>query len=175
MKKTLTSMLALITGLLMGCSSPRNPPATVQHVDLKKYMGKWYEIASFPNHFQKGCRCTTAQYTLQKNNVLVLNRCIKNNNKNFSTAKGKAWVPNENDNSKLKVRFFWPFSGNYWILYLESHYENVLVGSPNRKYLWILSRKKTMGDTTYQKIVGIAKEKGYDVNKLRKTIQNCTN
>jgi len=162
-------------GLLTSCNSTKNPPATVKQVDLHKYMGKWYEIASFPNRFQKGCRCTTAQYTLQGDKVLVLNRCIKNNNKNFTQAKGRAWAPDSNDKSKLKVRFFWPFSGDYWILYLEPHYQNVLVGSPSRKYLWILSRQKTMDNETYEKIVAIAKEKGYDVSKLRKTVQNCSN
>lgn len=157
----------------MGCSSKQAPPSTAKQVDLHRYMGKWYEIASFPNRFQKGCRCTSAQYILQGDKVLVLNRCIKYNNNYFSEAKGKAWVTNKNDYSKLKVRFFWPFTGDYWILYLDLNYQHVLVGTPSRKYLWILSRSKTMDDSTYQKIVNIAKEKGFDVSKLRKTLQDC--
>ena len=173
MKRIVIITLALLVSSVLGCSSSHNPPSTATHVNLKRYMGKWYEIASFPNHFQKDCRCTYAQYTLVGDYVSVLNRCIKGHNKNFSTAKGKAWAPNKNDFSKLKVQFFWPFRGDYWILYLSPDYTNVLVGSPNRKYLWILARKPQMSNTTYKKLIVIAQQKGYDIKKLIKTKQNC--
>lgn len=172
--KTLLTLLLSFT--LLGCSDPQDPPTTAKNVNLQKYMGKWYEIASFPNRFQKGCRCTTAEYHLTKpNRVSILNRCIKNQNKDFTQAKGKAWAPDINDPSKLKVQFFWPFRGNYWILYLDKNYQYVLIGAPKRQYLWILARTKTLQKTTYNKLVNIAKEKGFDVRKLKMTQQNCNN
>lgn len=175
MKKITTYLLLLMSLALLGCKTPKDAPTTVKNVNIKKYLGKWYEIASFPNRFQRGCRCTSAQYGLIKNNRLsVLNRCIKYQNTHYSDAKGVAWAPNPNNFSKLKVRFFWPFSGDYWILYLDKHYGYVLVGSPNREYLWILARHKTLALKTYKKLVTIAKQKGYDVKKLKKTLQNCS-
>lgn len=173
--KTFFTSLLLFSALLCGCTSPKNPPSTAQQVNLKEYMGTWYEIASFPNRFQKGCRCTSAEYKLLNNKVSVLNRCIKGDNQYFSEAKGVAWLANKNDPSKLKVRFFWPFKGDYWILYVAPDYQYALVGSPKRNYLWILSRKKIMDEMTYQKLIKIAKQKGFDTSKLVKTTQNCNN
>ncbi len=162
------------TGLLMGCTVPKNAPTTAATVDVKRYMGKWYEIASFPNHFQKGCRCTTAQYSLLENNkISVVNRCVRGGKNEISVAHGTAWAPNSRDFSKLKVQFFWPFSGNYWILFLVPDYSAVLVGSPNYKYLWILSRTPQLDTATYEKLLSVAQQKGYNILNLRKTLQNC--
>ena len=146
---------------------------TVPNVDLKKYAGKWYEIASFPQRFQKNCNCTTAEYTLtDKDFVVVENRCKKDSvNGKSSYIKGKAFVVANSGNAKLKVQFFWPFKGKYWIIDLAHDYSYAVVGHPNKKYLWILSRTATMKDTTYQKIVSTIKEKGFDISKIKLTKQ----
>lgn len=146
---------------------------TVPYVDLKKYAGKWYEIASFPQRFQKGCNCTTAEYTpTDKGYVIVENRCNKDSiNGKQSYIKGKAFVVENSGNAKLKVQFFWPFRGKYWIIELADDYSYAVVGHPNRKYLWILSRTPSINDTTYQQIISRLKEKGFDVSKIRLTKQ----
>ena len=102
---------------LFGCAA-QPPLETVQHVDLQKYAGKWYEIASFPTRFQAGCQATTATYTLSpEGHVVVENRCRRDSlNGELSYIKGKAWVEPNSGNAKLKVQFFWPFRGKYWIL-----------------------------------------------------------
>ena len=146
---------------------------TVPIVDIKKYMGKWYEIASFPQRFQKGCHCTTAEYTLsEKGYVIVENRCNKNS-MDGPTAyiKGKAFVEANAGNAKLKVQFFWPFTAKYWIIDLADDYQYAVVSHPNKKYLWILSRTPTMEAMTYAKIITRLKEKGFDLSKLRITQQ----
>lgn len=171
MLKKLVLMLSIF---LVGCATYKNPPSTVSHVDLDKYMGRWYEISSFPNSFQRGCECTTATYALQGKKVSVLNQCYKGDNLKLSQAKGRAWSVNAG-NSQLKVQFFWPFRGNYWILYLTSGYKQVLVGSPNRKYLWILSRTPKISIEKYKYLVNIAKKKGFDITKLVNTRQSCWN
>ena len=149
---------------------------TVRNFDLTQYMGKWYEIALLPNHFQKNCQCTTAQYALKNNHTMsIRNRCLKINQNRFTEALGKGWIPNKNEPSKLKIRFIWPFSGDYWILYLQNDYQYVLVGSPSHNYLWILSRKKAMPAKIYQKLINIARAHGFDPNKIHKTKQNCSN
>lgn len=146
---------------------------TVPYVDLKKYAGRWYEIASFPQSFQKGCNCTTAEYTLtDKGFVIVENRCNKGSmNGKQSYIKGKAFVVENSGNAKLKVQFFWPFKGKYWIIDLAEDYSYAVVGHPNRKYLWILSRTPKMIETIYQQIIVRIKEKGFDISKIMRTNQ----
>ena len=146
---------------------------TVPYVDLNKYAGKWYEIASFPQRFQKGCNATTAEYKVtDKGFVIVENRCNKDSiNGKPSYIKGKAFVVENSGNAKLKVQFFWPFKGKYWIIDLADDYSYAVVGHPNRNYLWILSRTATMNDAIYQQIVSRIKEKGFDISKLKRTTQ----
>lgn len=146
---------------------------TVQNVDLNRYAGKWYEIASFPQRFQKGCFCTTATYTLsEKDYVIVENRCNKDSiNGKESYIKGKAFAVKNSGNAKLKVQFFWPFKGKYWIIDLADNYEYAVASHPNKKYLWILSRTPQMEEDTYQQILSRLKEMGFDLTNLRKTVQ----
>ena len=142
----------------------------VPHVELEKYLGKWYEIAHLPAKFEEGCNETTATYTLSKDgSISVLNQSTKNGK--IKQAKGKAKIVDKNSNAKLKVTFFWPFYGDYWIIKLGNNYDYSVVGTPNRKYLWILSRTPQMNDNLYSQIIEYVKSKGFEVNKLIKTLQ----
>jgi len=142
----------------------------ISHVELEKYLGKWYEIAHLPAKFQEGCDETTATYTLLKDgNISVLNQCTKNGK--MKQAKGKAKIVDKDSNAKLKVTFFWPFYGDYWIIKLGDEYDYSVVGTPDRKYLWILSRTPQMNDKLYSQLLEYAKSKGFDVNKVIKTLQ----
>lgn len=158
---------------LLSVVSISQPLQTVPHVDLKKYAGKWYEIASFPQRFQKGCFGTSVEYTLtDKDYIIVENRCNKDSiDGKLTKIKGKAFVVENTGNAKLNVQFFWPFKGKYWIIDVSDDYSYAVVGHPNRKYLWILSRSPTMKDTTYQKIIFKIKEKGFDISKIKITQQ----
>lgn len=146
---------------------------TVKSVDLKKYCGKWYEIASYSQRFQKGCHCTTAEYTLcDKDYVIVENRCNKDSiTGKESYIKGKAFIEKNTGNAKLKVQFFWPFKGRYWIIDLADDYSYAVVSHPNRKYLWILSRTASMNLEIYAQILSRLKEKGFDLSKIKTTFQ----
>lgn len=146
---------------------------TVPNVDLKKYLGKWYEIASYPQRFQKGCHCTTAEYSIsEKGYIIVENRCNKYSvSGKQAYIKGKAFVQKNSGNAKLKVQFFWPFRGKYWVIDLADDYSYAVVSHPNRKYLWILSRTPKMNDTVYQQILQRLQEKGFDLKKLKITVQ----
>jgi apolipoprotein D and lipocalin family protein len=148
---------------------------TVPAVDLQKYMGKWYDIASFPQRFQKGCHCTTAEYELtDKGYVRVINSCRKDSpTGKITVAKGKAFVVEGSNNAKLKVQFFWPFRGDYWIIDLAQDYSYAVVGAPDRKYLWILSRTTKIDEGLYQDIVNRIAQKGFDISKLQRTDQSC--
>ena len=146
---------------------------TVSYVDLAKYAGKWYEIASYPQRFQKGCHCTTAEYSLSdKGYVIVENRCNRDSiNGKSSYIKGKAFVEKNSGNAKLKVQFFWPFRGKYWIIDLADDYSYAVVSHPNKKYLWILSRTPQMDTQVYNQILLRLKNKGFDLDKIQKTSQ----
>jgi apolipoprotein D and lipocalin family protein len=145
-----------------------NTLEVVPHVELKKYLGKWYEIARLPARFQEGCTDTTATYTLSEDgSISVLNECRRNGK--VKQAKGKAKIIDKNSGAKLKVTFFWPFYGDYWIINLGKDYDYAVVGTPNRKYLWILSRTLQMDDKLFSQLIESVKSKGFNVNNLIKT------
>ena len=172
MKKEIiaTTALAGLGIAALALASKNKPLETVSHVDLEKYLGKWYEIAAFPQGFEKGCSCTFAEYSLDDNGrIIVKNSCMKDGE--HKVADGKASVTDKKTNAKLEVQFQWPFSGKYWIIALARDYSYAMVGHPNRKYLWILNRKPKMDDMTYNHLVLVAAGKGFDVRKLVKTEQ----
>jgi apolipoprotein D and lipocalin family protein len=180
-KYILPIFIGIIASILLGvvgCTymgkEPSSPLQTVSHVDLTRYMGMWYEIARYPNSFQKGCVGSRATYALRDDGkVSVLNECYDGSfSGKLRSAKGKAWVVDKETNSTLKVSFFWFFAGDYWIIDIADDYSYVVVGHPKRKYLWILSRNKEMDKETYQGILRrLVEIHHYDTSKLIKTIQ----
>ena len=159
----------------IGAFAQGQPLETVPAVDLQKYVGKWYEIAAFPQRFQKGCHCTAAEYEMtDKGYVRVINSCRKDSPAGkLTVAKGKAYVVKGSNNAKLRVQFFWPFRGDYWIIDLAPDYGYAVVGAPDRNYLWILSRTTKMDEGLYQEIVNRIAQKGFDISKLQRTDQSC--
>lgn len=147
------------------------PVASVASVDLGRYAGKWYEIASFPMFFQRQCvGDTSASYALDaEGRVEVRNRCRTENG--FDEAKGVATVVEGWRNSRLKVSFFWPFKADYWVLGLDDDYRWAVVGNPNRKYLWVLSRTPQLPKPLLDAALAAAAAQGYDLSQLRYTPQ----
>ncbi|MGB5661484.1 MAG: lipocalin family protein [Thermoanaerobaculia bacterium] len=168
-----------VSTALLGCSKTTTErlqlPAleAVPEVDLERYLGTWYEIASYPQRFQEGCTGTTATYTLQSDGEIdVLNKCRKGNlDGPEDVAEGRARLVDRETNAKLEVSFFGPFWGDYWIIDLGPNYDYAVVGHPSRDYLWILSRTPTLDETTYDGILSRLEEKGYPLEPLRKTQQ----
>ncbi|HYG97632.1 MAG TPA: lipocalin family protein [Terriglobales bacterium] len=146
---------------------------TVDRVDLGSYVGTWYEIARYPNRFQRKCvGDTKAMYTLRPDGkIRVVNACRQKNGE-IDEARGTAKVVDKATNAKLKVTFFWPFSGDYWIIGLGDRYEYAIVGDPSRKYLWILSRSPNMAPTLYDRAIAQIEAAGYDPSKLMRTPQS---
>ena len=159
--------------ILLRAQTEQAPMQVVPSVDLARYAGRWYEIARYPNRFQRSCASdTSATYTLRPDGkITVLNEC-KTPEGRMKSAKGTARVASaKGPNTKLKVTFFWPFSGNYWIIGLDPDYRWVLVGEPGRDYLWILSREPRLDEALYKQILEQAKQQGYDTERLIKTRQ----
>jgi len=150
------------------------PLQVAEHVDLERYLGTWYEIASFPTRFQRGCSATTATYALRGDgDIEVVNRCRKGGLTGPVTeARGKAWVVDTQTNARLKVQFFWPFRGDYWILEVGPEYDYAVVGNPTRQYLWILCRTPRMDEALYESLLErLERDFRYDVDRLRLTAQ----
>ena len=173
-------LVTLFFGIaLIGCSKTTTeqlqlpPLEAVQEVDLERYLGTWYEIASYPQRFQEGCTATTATYTLRSDGEIdVLNKCRKDSlDGPEDVAEGRARVVDTTTNAKLKVSFFGPFWGDYWIIDLDPDYQWAVVGGPKRKYLWILSRTPQMDPALYDEIVARLPAKGYGPDGLKKTLQ----
>jgi apolipoprotein D and lipocalin family protein len=149
------------------------PLEVLPFVDVQKYLGTWYEIATIPQRFQKGCVGVTAQYSLRKDgDIEVINTCRQGTlDGKIRAVHGKAWVVDKKTNAKLRVRFFWPFSGAYWVIGLDADYQWAIVGHPDRKYLWILSRTPQMDDALYDELLKLIAVQGYDLTLIKKTLQ----
>ena len=181
----LTSVILIGLGMFAICSARiggpgRAPLSTVGQVDVERYAGLWYEIAKIPNRFQRTCATgTTAFYSLRKDGRIdVLNRCIKKNGTQI-TAKGIARVVDTRSNARLKVSFvrflgislFW---GDYWIIGLGSEYEYAIVGTPSRKYGWVLSRTPTLQPEQLEHIFSQLRDNGYDPDQFEVTVQDSS-
>lgn len=148
------------------------PVSSVAQVDLARYVGKWFEIASFPMFFQRKCiGNTTAEYARNTDgSVAVTNRCDTADGS--TQAQGKATVVEGTGNAQLKVSFFWPFRADYWVIGLDPEYRWVVVGNPNRKYLWVLSRTPTLQPELMDAALLSAKTQGFDLSQLKYTRQD---
>jgi len=168
---------AATAGIMAGCASQKRPQAptlpTVDHVVLERYVGVWYEIARLPNRFQTQCaRNIKAEYQLVEGGMQVRNSCVQANGKTRS-ATGFAKVEPGSGNARLRVSFFRPFYGPYWVLALDREYAWSLVGSPDRKQLWILSRTPHLPQDVQQRIIARAAELGFATESLLFTPQDA--
>lgn len=181
MKKKIISIINLAL-LIMACSSPQenNLPqlVTVKQVDLKKYIGLWYEIARIPNSFQVQCAYgTTAEYKIDDDgDIIVVNSCYDDEGK-IDVAEGLAKVVDKKTNTKLEVSFFSilgirPFWGDYWIIGLDDNYQWAVVGTPSRKYGWVLSRAPSLPDSTMKNIFKLLKSQNYSPDDFELSRQN---
>ncbi|WP_269899964.1 lipocalin family protein [Paenalcaligenes faecalis] len=165
-----------IAATLLGCTAMDSNLTTQADVDLNKYMGKWYEQARLPNRFQKDCiGDVEAEYVLTSNTTIsVTNQCLqKDGSVAVASGEGRLAKAGEVNLAKLEVRFapewmsWLPFVwGDYWILRLEGNYEYSLVGTPNREYLWVLSRNKNADPEVVQQLFNYAQTQGFDINHM---------
>ena len=167
--------LSIIFLALSLTAQSSNELQTVSSVNIDSYMGKWYEYARYSNSFQRKCGGTTAEYKLIGHKVQVINTCERLDKEGkLQVAQGTALISDTATNSKLKVSFVpffqrwgW-FGGKYWIIELGDNYEYAVVGEPNRKFLWILSRTKNLPQETYDYLIDrLENVHHYDTSKLK--------
>jgi apolipoprotein D and lipocalin family protein len=176
MKTSLAMLMSMCALILASCAEieSRQPLQTVASVDLVRYAGTWYEIARLPMWFQRHCVDSKAIYTLRPDGTIgVHNECITDTG-GLDQVEGIATIVDIQTNAKLAVTFDNFFArlvgpsreGNYWILDLDPDYQTALVGTPNRRYLWMLSRSPQLDGATYQRMVGKAQQLGFPVSGL---------
>ncbi len=171
-------LTVLLLPLFAACAQvPANAPQTVAAVDLPRYVGQWHEVARFPNRFEDGrglnCVDVTATYAQRPDGQIgVVNRCRNAADGGAERiADGRAYVVEGSNGARLRVTFFWPFYGDYWVIALDPDYRWVVVGDPRRDYLWVLSRTPRMDAASYARAVAAAQAQGFDVTKLQRTSQ----
>lgn len=168
----------MLAGLLLAARPgwAKTAPPTVPHVDVTRYAGRWYELARLPMFFQRKCASdVTATYTLRPNGTVdVLNECLRSNGKPARAHGSAKLATRDGSNAKLKVTFFWPFSGQYWILDLDPDYRWAMVGTPDRKYLWVLSRTPTLDPAVLERLLAQAQALGYPTDRIIHTKQEAT-
>ena len=143
----------------------KNSP--VAKLDLKKYSGTWYSLYSIPTIFDKGSRETTTKYTLNKEGYYnVITTYKKPGDEKVYSRSSKIFPSDEGRSGELQAQFVWPIKVDYWIIELADDYSYVVVGHPDRKFLFIMSRNQTMPKKTQDEIVARCREKGYEVSKL---------
>lgn len=175
--KTIIFLVLIFSMQLHGQNKTETLLTTVKSVDLEMYVGTWYEIAKIPNRFQSDCaKNTTATYSRNEDGTIkVVNRCVEEDGE-IDEAQGVARIVDKINNTKLEVSFVsflgWrPFWGAYWVIGLEENYQWAIVGHPERKYGWILSRTKSISDETLTEIFSILTEQGYNIDNFEKSIQ----
>jgi len=173
--KILSNLATLaVIALLTACTTSHPPLATVETVDLNRYYGTWYEIARLPNWFQKKCAADTqATYRPDGENVAVVNRC-RTAEGEFEQADGIAKLVEGSQGAKLRVSFFRPFYGDYWVLALDPGYRWVLVGEPGRSYAWILAREPKLDEATLEALLAQAAALGFDRQAFLRTPHTST-
>lgn len=179
----LRSIALFLLGLgLASCSSTKSrvdPPATAEAVDLGRYLGRWYEIARLPMRFQKAHEAAIAEYGSNADGTISVHNIAIRPDGSQRDIRGHAKVLNPPENTKLTVRFStWfgplipvPKEGNYWILHVDEHYQEAIVGTPDRKYLWLLARTPTIPEPRYAALVAKAGRLGFDTSRLLKDPQ----
>lgn len=162
--------------MLLSCKTQSNmiDKTVVEHLDIERYLGTWYEIARFDHSFERGLVGVTANYSMRDDGkIKVVNSGYKGSLEGkFSEAIGKAKIPNPNIPAKLKVSFFWIFYGDYFVMELDKDYQWAVIGSSSDKYLWILSRSPMMENNLYSELLKNLTKRGYDVSKLIFVKQN---
>ncbi len=174
-----TLLLVGTAGFLIGCatgrpSGNRAVPEPAKPVDLTRYLGRWYEMARYEAGFEKDCEAATADYALLPNGLIeVVNSCRQDAPDGpLRVARARARVVPNSGNAKLKVSFFGPFFvGNYWVMDHADDYAWTIVGEPTGKYLWILTRDPTPGQTAKDALIARVAALGYDTRMLRYTRQ----
>lgn len=170
MRLWLASVLLLLS--LGGCATTRPPLRPAEHVELDRYLGRWYVIANVPYVAERGKVATYVEYRRRSDgridDLYFFRKGFDAPQQQWS---GVAWLPDASDVARWKVRFLWPFTSDYVILAVAPDYRYAMVGLPSRDLLWIFSREPRLDDADYAQLLEEARLQGFDPAQVKRVPQ----
>ena len=166
-KQTATMLAAVF--LLLGCQSVK-PITTVSHVDLNRFMGDWYVVASIPTFIEKDAYNAVESYQRNPDGTIATTFTFNKGgfDGKFKTYHPKGFVVENTGNAVWKMQFVWPFKAEYRVVYLTDDYGQTVIGRSKRDYVWIMARTPSIADDDFQRIVTFLEDQGYTLEDLRK-------
>lgn len=160
--------LILSATICMGCQT-MEPIHTVDHVDLNRFEGKWYVIASIPTYIEKEAYNAVESYRLTDDGTVETTFTFNKGDFNgpLKTYRPRGYIRDKQSNAVWGMQFIWPFKAEYRIIYLSDDYTETVIGRTKRDYVWIMARRPSISDDTYQRIIDFIQAQGYDPAKLR--------
>jgi len=167
-----TSLAAALL-LLAGCPGASAPMATVPRVDLQRFMGDWYVIASIPTFIEKGAHNAIESYRLDSDGTIATTFTFRAGSFDGEPKRytPRGYVVDRESNAVWGMQFIWPIKADYRIIYLDESYGQTVIARQERDYVWIMARAPDMPEADYQRLVKLVGERGYDVAQLRKVPQ----
>lgn len=168
---------AILATLLAGClgssPSPDSLRAINRPIDLPRFMGDWYVIAHIPTFIEDEAFNGVESYRLAEDGTIPTTYTFNNGGFDgpVKTYHPRGFVHNQETKAEWRMQFIWPFKAAYLIMYLDDSYETTIIGVPDREYVWIMARSKTLPEKRYQELVALLVESGHDVSKLRRVPQ----
>jgi apolipoprotein D and lipocalin family protein len=159
--------------LIAGCQASRPPLETVEHVDLERFMGDWYVIASIPTIIEKGAHNAVESYRLDEDGTVATTFTFR---KDAFDGEEKVYTPrgfivDTESNALWGMQFVWPIKGDYRIIYLTEDYSETIIGRNKRDYVWYMARTPQVSDEHYARAVKLITEVGYDIDELKRVPQ----
>ena len=171
--KNILLLLPLIT-LLSACGSQNlKPIKTVEHVDLKRFMGEWYVVANIPTFIETDAYNAIETYAMNDDGSIATTFTFHDGSADGELKKYEptGYIVDEQSNALWDMQFIWPFKAEYRVIYLDEDYQNTIIGRTKRDYVWLMSRQPAIEDSTYASLLAFIKEQGYDINKVQKVPQ----
>lgn len=169
-----TTVLLLISALILtGCASRGAPQATYDSVDVDRFLGRWYVISNIPYFAERGKVGSYVEYRRRDDgrfDDLFFSR-KKDFDAPIKQQSGVAWIPDPAHPGRWKVRFIWPFTADFLLLYADKDYQVALIGHPSRDLAWVYSREPEMDSSTYDELLVVLAGFGYDTDRLMRVPQ----
>ncbi len=164
---------AFMTMYLSACNSDERELATVDYVDLERFMGPWYVIANIPTFLEKGAHNAVETYTLNDDGTIATNFTFRKDgfDGKIKEYNPKAFVVDTDTNALWGMRFVWPVKADYRVVWLDDDYSTTVIGRQDRDYVWIMARTPTISDYEYDEILSFVESIGYDLSKIERVPQ----
>jgi apolipoprotein D and lipocalin family protein len=172
MKSLLRELTAIFVPLALSGCSGMAPLQPVDHVELDRFMGDWYVIASIPTALERGAHNAVESYRLNADGTVATTFTFRDGDFEGprKTYHPRGFVRDES-NALWGMQFVWPVKADYRIVYLDESYSTTVIGRNRRDYVWVMAREPAIPEAEFQDIVRFIETSGYDISKLEEVPQ----